>query len=147
MWLRKWRMSKVNRYGVSLLWDRKSKESSFVVMSVCVHPCCHVLFWTRREFNSCEDVVHSTRLDYPLSPLPSIISFFMYLHVCLCVCVILVDVLKCPTQGHCGSVGFYSDKWKVSSSCATRQVWSSAHLNSCQNPKWKQNNFLTSAGF
>lgn len=51
------------------------------------HPHCHVLFWMKREFNSCDDVVHSTRLDYPLSPLHSIISIFMYLSACVCVCM------------------------------------------------------------
>lgn len=72
-------------------------------VSVChplTHPYCHVLFWMKREFNSCDDVVHSTRLDYPLSPLHSIISFFMYFHVCLCV----RDLGGCATMSHPGSL-------------------------------------------
>lgn len=81
------------------LW-RTSKESSFVAVSVCVShwppPYCHVLLWTMREFNSCDDVVHSTRLDYPLSPLRGNISFYMCLRVC--------DLGGCATVSQPGSL-------------------------------------------
>ena len=62
------------------------------------HPSCHVLFWMKREFNSCDYVVHSTRLDYPLSPLHSIISFF------LCTCVCVCDLGGCAMLSHPGSL-------------------------------------------
>lgn len=53
----------------------------------------------RREFNSCDDVVHSTHLDYPLSPLHSIISFLFFLlrlcvHAFVCLCVSDLSVLS-----------------------------------------------------
>lgn len=75
----------------------------------------------KREFNSCDDVVHSTHLDYPLSPLHSIISFFfMISHVCVCmrpcVCVCAhahTHARACAkvSQGQCSSEGLFSDKW------------------------------------
>lgn len=102
-------------------------------------PHCHVLFWMRREFNSCDDVVHSTHLDYPLSPLHSIISFFSTLCACIrqCVCVNRVSHPGLP------QLFFYylfrSKFRQMNVSCLR------APLNCRTNPRWRQNSSLTSA--
>lgn len=118
-------------------------------------PHCHVLFWMRREFNSCDDVVHSTHLDYPLSPLHSIISFLFFfllrlcVHAFVCLCVSDLSVLS-RAAGAAQFVFIYlilnSDKWMSHvrvplDSAASAQ----APLNCQPNPKWKQNNTVTSA--
>lgn len=43
------------------------------------------VFRMKRELNSSDDAVHFTAWDYLLSPLVSVISFFMYLCVSECV--------------------------------------------------------------
>lgn len=105
-------------------WKKREQLYGFVhVCQPLALPHCHVLFWIKRECNSCDDVVHSTRLDYPLSPLHSIISFFMYLRAC--VCVIWVDVPQCPHPGSLEQRRFLFRQMNVSCSCATWQCRSS----------------------
>lgn len=139
--------------GVNLC-DRR-KESSFVCQPLAF-PHCHVLFWMRREFNSCDDVVHSTHLDYPLSPLHSIISFFLRcgcMRQCVCVCVCVNQV---SNPGLPGVILFFFWLLFISLQIQTNEcvmfcvpldsgTSAQAPLNRRTNPKWKQNSSLTSA--